>query len=206
VPALLCGDQKNTIANISKQKIGRNRSMEQPKRKLTVNMTELEVAFESFDEIMQVLFYLDLESGEVVMTTEEDRNNLQEAYDTYADPETGQIDWPAVLPQLDLPDWQKQTLMIADQVEAGFGERYITVPHDDSREGYNDMVAFIEMITNPRLQNRLERAISGKGAFRYFKDVLLDYPKERERWFEFRNERLRQRMLDWLDSEGIEPV
>jgi len=45
------------------------------------------------------------------------------------------------------------------------------------------MEAFIATMRNRRLQERLERAISGRGAFRYFKDVLLDYPAERECWF-----------------------
>lgn len=116
------------------------------------------------------------------------------------------MDWPTILPQLDIPDWQKQTLPLADQVEAGYGERYIAIPQVESYEGYNGMVAFIDTVSNPRLQARLERAISGRGAFRYFKDVPLDYPKERERWFRFRDERMHQRVLDWLEEEGIEPI
>ena len=68
------------------------------------------------------------------------------------------------------------------------------------------MEAFIATVRNPRLQEQLERAISGRGAFRYLKDVLSDYPSERERWFQFKQDRLRQRMLDWLESEGISPV
>lgn len=57
-----------------------------------------------------------------------------------------------------------------------------------------------------RLANRLERAISGRGAFRYFKDVLLDHPRERERWFAFTDQRLRERVLEWLADEEIEIV
>jgi hypothetical protein len=68
------------------------------------------------------------------------------------------------------------------------------------------MGAFIGTVSNPRLRARLERAISGRGAFRYFKDVLQDYPKERERWFRFRDERLHQRVFVWLEEEGIEPI
>jgi hypothetical protein len=67
------------------------------------------------------------------------------------------------------------------------------------------MEAFIITVGNPRLQERLERAIRGRGAFRYFKDVLLDYPAERERWFQFKQDRLHQRMLDWLEEQGITP-
>jgi hypothetical protein len=113
------------------------------------------------------------------------------------------VDWPTILPQLDIPDWQKETLPVAERVEAGLGTRYIAIPQIESYEGYNEMGAFIGTVSNPRLRARLERAISGRGAFRYFKDVLQDYPKERERWFRFRDERLHQRVLDWLEEEGI---
>jgi hypothetical protein len=43
------------------------------------------------------------------------------------------------------------------------------------------------------LQERLEDAISGCSAYRHFKDVLLDYPTERERWFQLEREWLHHR-------------
>lgn len=180
--------------------------MNQAKRKLKINLMDLESAFEHRDFSMEMDYFLDLETGEVVLVTGEQRWLLEEVYEEYADPETGEVDWPTILPELDIPDWQKETLPLADDVEAGFGTRYIRIPQVESYEGYEDMVAFIETVSNPRLQDRLERGIHGRGAFRYFKDVLLDYPNERERWFRFRDERMRQRVLDWLDEEGVEPI
>jgi hypothetical protein len=56
------------------------------------------------------------------------------------------------------------------------------------------------------LRHRLLAAIDGKGAFRRFKDVLMNHPVERERWFTFRSERLRACMESWLSAHGIEPV
>ncbi len=34
--------------------------------------------------------------------------------------------------------------------------------------------------------------------------MLFDYPKEREEWFEFKSKRLRQRIKEWLEDEGLE--
>jgi hypothetical protein len=85
------------------------------------------------------------------------------------------------------------------------GSRYIAVPDRDSHEGYRDMEAFIEAVEDDHLRELLEVAIRGRGAFGRFKDVLARYPEAPERWFEFKDDRLRQRMLAWLDSEGIEP-
>ena len=180
--------------------------MNDPKHKLKINMMDLESAFENRGELFDFDYFLDLETGEVIMTTGEEDHLLEEIYELYGDPETGKVDWPTVLAQLDIPEWQKEPLILADQIETGFGTRYIRIPYVESREGYYDMVAFIRTVSNSRLKSRLERAISGRGAFRYFKDVLSDYPQERERWFQFRDERMHQRVLDWLESEGIEPI
>jgi len=95
-----------------------------------------------------------------------------------------------------VPDWQREQLRYADRVEAGSGDHVISIPSEGSYEGYCDMEAFIATVRNRRLQERLERAINGRGAFRYSKDVLLDYPVERERWFQFKREWLHQRILD----------
>jgi len=67
------------------------------------------------------------------------------------------------------------------------------------------MEDFIDTVPEQRLQNRLWGAIRGRGAFRRFKDVLLDHAEERERWFQFRDGRLRERVMRWLRDEGIEP-
>jgi len=48
-------------------------------------------------------------------------------------------------------------------------------------------------------------AIDGKGAFRRFKDVLLNYPTERERWFSYRADLLHWHMQKWLEKEQLEP-
>jgi hypothetical protein len=91
-------------------------------------------------------------------------------------------------------------------VEAGYGIRYVAVPPVDSHEPYEDMADFIVTVTNRRIQERLAEAIAGQHPFRRFKDALLNYPQERERWFAFSAERQRQRALDWLEFIGVQLV
>jgi hypothetical protein len=85
-------------------------------------------------------------------------------------------------------------------------DRYECLPKADSYEGYQDMEDFIATVEDERLAHLLERAINGKGAFRRFKDVLARYPDERERWFRFKDDRLKQRALEWLEDIGVEPL
>ncbi len=85
-------------------------------------------------------------------------------------------------------------------------ERFIAFPDQDSRRGYDDMVDFANTVTNKNLQQKFEIALNGRGAFRRFKDVLLNYPEEREAWFTFDEKRRRERFEEWLEDEEIEIV
>ena len=95
-----------------------------------------------------------------------------------------------------------ETVKMKNQIEEVLG-RYEPIPKMESFEGYRDMQAFIATIENEHLAELLEVAIIGKGAFRRFKDVLLNYPKERERWFEFKDDRMEERALEWLESINV---
>ncbi|HYQ28443.1 MAG TPA: UPF0158 family protein, partial [Polyangiaceae bacterium] len=75
-----------------------------------------------------------------------------------------------------------------------------------SREQYRWMERFIPMVEEGELRDQLTSAIDGKGAFRRFKDVLMTYGTERERWFAFRSERLRVFMEAWLTAHGLSPI
>ena len=68
------------------------------------------------------------------------------------------------------------------------------------------MEEFTGTVGAARLRDRLEVALDGRGAFRRFKNVLLDFPAERERWFAVRDERLRAAAREWLAEQGIEPT
>jgi hypothetical protein len=83
---------------------------------------------------------------------------------------------------------------------------YLRVDPVSSREQYRWMERYISTIEDSEFRQRLVSAIDGKGAFRRFKDVLMNFPVERERWFTFRSERLRIAMEGWLDAHGLKAV
>lgn len=72
-----------------------------------------------------------------------------------------------------------------------------------SHEGYGDMEDFIALVRNPRARELLERAIEGRGAFRRFKDTLLEFPELREAWFRFHDARMERRALEWLADGNL---
>src|SRR5437763_12764031 len=80
---------------------------------------------------------------------------------------------------------------------------FLRVEPASSREQYRWMEKFVGSVTDEPLRERLIISVDGKGAFRRFKDVLLAYPAERERWFSYRAELLHWHMQQWLESHDI---
>jgi len=83
---------------------------------------------------------------------------------------------------------------------------YMRVDPVSSREQYRWMERFIATVEEGPLRQKLLQSIDGKGAFRRFKDVLVAYPVDRERWFTFRSERLRTCMEAWLEAQGVSAI
>jgi predicted nucleotidyltransferase len=72
-----------------------------------------------------------------------------------------------------------------------------------SRQAYGDMEDFIGRVRDARARDLLERAIAGRGAFRRFKDTLLEFPQLRQAWFAFHDARMERRAIEWLADQGL---
>ena len=84
--------------------------------------------------------------------------------------------------------------------------RFVAIEIVPSRIQYQWVSEFVDTVEYEPIKVRLEAAINGKGAFRRFKDILLTLPDERRRWFEFRDRRMRARVREWIEENGIEPT
>lgn len=84
-------------------------------------------------------------------------------------------------------------------------DRWLEVWCESSRNAYRDMEDFIETVANEDRADRMSIAISGRGAFRRFKDVLGRWPDELERWYAFSDERQRGRARAWLAAAAYSP-
>jgi Uncharacterised protein family (UPF0158) len=172
-------------------------------RRLAINMADLEVAFDDASDMLH--YYLDLQTGKVVAITNETRDELNAIYEEL-DEHCDDNAFATALQQRAHPEWMLAVLNEAHQVEQYYGMSYIAIPKADSRENYRVMEDFIETVADQRFQAQLAYAIQGRGAFRRFKDALFTHPDERERWFAFNTARVRERMLTWLEAEGITAI
>jgi hypothetical protein len=106
----------------------------------------------------------------------------------------------------ELLDWQKKDIKVAQDILFINPDRYINIPEGAPCNGYDLMVEFAETIEDELLREKLSIALDGRGAFSRFKNVIAEYPDYREKWFIFRDERTNKKVIEWLNSMGIESV
>jgi len=128
-------------------------------------------------------YYLDCDTGEVVVVPEEIYDELLS--DT-VDPD-------------DMSDWERDLLPIARAAEED-SNRYAWIPTIEAGEMYELMQRFTSEREDAELQRLLEVALDGKGAFGRFRRVIADYPEEREEWFRKKDDALQVMARDWLSS------
>jgi predicted nucleotidyltransferase len=95
--------------------------------------------------------------------------------------------------------------------DAGDDPASDTGAHEDPRiieplpssVGYRDMEDFIALVPSRRVADLLDRAIAGRGAFRRFKDTLVEFPDLRQAWFRFHDTRMRRRAVMFLAAEEL---
>ena len=88
-------------------------------------------------------------------------------------------------------------------------ETHLELPSDLFEDlGYGMLDAFIATLPEGPRRAELQRAVRGKGAFRRFKNIVFGGGdvelKHLWSWFETR--RKRERIVEWLREENIEPV
>lgn len=114
--------------------------------------------------------------------------------------------------------WNQKTgevLCISDPVYTGMDEDedreeleenwedYYRLPTKYDIHEYNIMEEFISQLPAGRIQNTLEAAISGKGAFRRFKDAVNRYGIEKQ-WYAYEADTYKEIAVRWCKDNDIE--
>jgi hypothetical protein len=167
--------------------------------KLRVNLDEVAGALE--DGSYENSYFLDIDTGAVILMIEETRSNLEQVLRPGVNSED---ELRRVLEAGTLPEWQNADVIAAYRILESRRECYLEIPSIGAHAVRSDMHAFVATVADPDLRSTLEQSLRGRGAERRFKDVIWQHEAESFRWNEHHRERARGRALEWLAAEGIE--
>lgn len=169
-----------------------------------------------FDEVQKAMedvsrdtfdYFLDMVTGEVIAFSEEILGEFKSRlYDSDSDEIGDEIEYIEFDEEPDLPYWMEDEVELALKILLDEEGRYVRIPERGPTMAYKSLSDFIETVEDPLLREELSNALTGKGAFRRFKDVLIDYPKERKRWHGYNAKAMKREIIEWLSSIGAEPV
>ncbi len=161
------------------------------KKQLNVDLDDLVEAMEQGDNMLgiEMIHYLDTDTGEIKMIGGDLSFDIHDLGDEFPE---------------DAKDWEREAWEDAKAVADDTRGRFVEVDRRESHDAWQVMADFVAEVPDPRMRERLERAIAGKGAFRRFKDELFSDPDVREKWFAFEQETKREWARDWLEDLDIE--
>ena len=90
-------------------------------------------------------------------------------------------------------------------------ERFLELPEWSPREGFRLMEKFTAGLKNPVLRHELSLALSrNKGVFRFFKNVIEQYPETEKLWFNYKEREMKREVVAWYNALreewGLEPI
>jgi len=145
----------------------------------------LDDLIDALEEQSDAVFpYLDRETGEVILMTEESLS-LSEA-----EPES----------IASLPDWQKEEAALAVLIETT--DRYLALPGRFELNEWNIMDDFCHEVKQDHIRTRLLDAIHGSHPFRRFKDQIANDGLWDE-WNRFRRQAFGEILRPWCEENGI---
>ena len=132
----------------------------------------------------EILFFMENQNGDFLLDTKEVKIINMDNYD-------------------DEPEFFENT----DEDE----DRYISLPDWDTNDGFRLMEKFTVQLKNPVIRHELSAALNGKrGVFRSFKNVIEQHPEAEKMWYNFKDQKMKEEVIDWYNSLreewGLEPI
>lgn len=99
-------------------------------------------------------------------------------------------------------DYDEEDQELADMIEDGWRIRFFKLPTKFDIHEYNIMERFIWDLPEGRMQDTLENAIRGRGAFRRFKDTVRRFGIEQQ-WYDYQEAKYRELAVEWCKDHGF---
>lgn len=99
-------------------------------------------------------------------------------------------------------EYDEEDQKLADMIEEGWCTRFFALPSQFDIHEYSIMEDFVWELPQGHVQDSLENAIRGKGAFRRFKDGIRRFGIEQQ-WYHFQEEAYRKLAIEWCEEHGF---
>jgi hypothetical protein len=83
-------------------------------------------------------------------------------------------------------------------------KKYIKIKPFSTKNSFQIMKDYIEMVPVPKIREELQEALLKKGAFRSFRAIIDKYTDEKQHWVEFKRNATLKQIKDWLAGFDIE--
>ena len=81
--------------------------------------------------------------------------------------------------------------------------RFLALPRDGGERTVGDLEAFLTVCEDAACRRELAGALAAAGSASTYRSVLLRYPKEEARFFQFKEHQALSRAQAWLKEKGI---
>ena len=92
---------------------------------------------------------------------------------------------------------------VSDMIDEDEDDRFIRLPTQREINEYGMMEEFVSSVQNDSQKAALENAISGRGAFRRFKDTVIRFGIEKN-WYAFRDKEYLRVAREWCEENDVE--
>ena len=134
-----------------------------------------------------------------LQTVVDEIESASEIYTCFYDMETGET---VAIFDPDFAGSKEENEELAELIDSQPG-RFIRFPTQFEIHEYSIMEDFMFSLKPGIVQQRLARALRGKGSFRYFKDTIADFDIE-DSWYSFRANAYREIAIRWCKDNGLE--
>jgi hypothetical protein len=149
---------------------------------LRVKLSDIIDALEMLSDMR--FAYLHRSTGKLVMLTDDEMRAAEDDDDTS-----------------DRPEWERETIQEAKEVLTS--SDYLELPTSFEIHEYSIMDDFCFSVSDNDLRDELLGAISGRGAFRCFRETI-ERRGITDAWYRYQGEAYAEIAVRWLEANGIE--
>ena len=153
------------------------------KNKVPVKLDDLISEIET--QIDETFTYINTQTGEIITISREEMRAAEDEE-----------------PLENYPDWQKENIKKAIRIIEDENEAYLDFTLRNEFHEYEIIEEFIGTISDDEVREELFGAIQGRGAFRRFKDGIIEHDVE-EQWYEFKGKKLKELVIEWCKEKDL---